>query len=331
MVGAGQHAPEKKTTALRRLLTSPETTVMPFGVLPIHAQMAEHAGYEAFEISGGMSAWWIGGAPDSGLLTQTEMVAHASRVVRSVDIPVYCDADTGYGGPANVWRTTQEFIHAGVAGIHIEDQREPKKTGGGPGVELVSDAEAVGRLRAAIEARDEMDPDFVIVARTDGYGAVGGGLEEAIRRGNLYKREAGADVIFYEGLRSWDEARTALAETEGPAYALVTKDARPTPSLAEQTEMGQAMSVLRFILPAVQEVWNLLLKAKQSGSFTPIDEYLDSVEQYRGTDFSVGHGDRFVRPTYARIREMEERFLPPELRRDYDAPANLSATAPGTS
>jgi 2-methylisocitrate lyase-like PEP mutase family enzyme len=308
---------EKMTTRFRRLLTGPETTVMPFGVLPIHAQMAQHAGYEAFEISGGMSAWWIGGAPDSGLLTQTEMVAHAARVVRSVDIPVYCDADTGYGGVVNVWRTTQEFIHAGVAGIHIEDQREPKKSGGGPGVELVSDVEAVGRLRAAIDARDALDPDFVIVARTDGYGAAGGSLAEAIRRGNLYKREAGADLIFYEGLRTWDEARVAIAETEGPAYAIVSKDARPTPSLAEQTAMGQAMSVLRFILPGVQEVWNLLLKARQSGSFAPVDEYLDAAEQYRGTDFFVGHGDRFVRPTYAQVRALEERYLPTELQRDY--------------
>jgi 2-methylisocitrate lyase-like PEP mutase family enzyme len=311
---------EKMTTRLRRLLTSPETTVMPFGVLPIHAQMAQHAGYEAFEISGGMSAWWIGGAPDLGLLTQTEMVAHATRVVRSVDIPVYCDADTGYGGVLNVLRTTQEFIHAGVAGIHIEDQREPKRTGGGPGIDLVSDAEAVGRLRAAIDARDELDPDFVIVARTDGYGAAGGSLAEAIRRGNLYRREAGADVIFYEGLRTWDEARVAIAETEGPAYAIVSKDARPTPSLAEQTAMGQAMSVLRFILPGVQEVWNLLLKARQSGSFAPVDEYLDAVEQYRGTDFFVGNGDRFVRPTYAQGRAIEERYLPPELQRDYTTP-----------
>jgi 2-methylisocitrate lyase-like PEP mutase family enzyme len=291
--------------------------VMPFGVLPIHAQMAQHAGYEAFEVSGGMTAWWTAGAPDSGLLTQTEVVAHAARVVRSVDIPVYCDADTGYGGVLNVRRTTQEFIHAGVAGIHIEDQREPKKSGGGPGIELVPDAEAVGRLRAAIDSRDEIDPDFVIVARTDGYGAAGGSLAEAIRRGNLYKREAGADVIFYEGLRTWDEARIAIAETQGPAYAIVSKDARPTPSLAEQSAMGQAMSVLRFTLPGVQEVWNLLLRARQSGSFAPVDEYLDAAEQYRGTDFFVGHGDRFVRPAYARLRDLEERYLPPGLQRDY--------------
>jgi len=245
------------------------------------------------------------------------MVQHAARVVRSVDIPIYCDADTGYGGPVNVWRTTQEFVHVGVAGIHIEDQREPKKSGGAPGVELVSDAEAVGRLRAAIEARDELDPDFVIVARTDAYGAAGGSLTEAIRRGNLYKREAGADVIFYEGLRTWEEARIAISETDGPSYAIVDKAARPTPSVAEQTAMGQAMSVLRFVLPGVHEVWKLLLAAKQAGSFAPIDGYLDALEEYRDTEFSVGHGDRFVRPTYARIRELEERFLPPELQRDY--------------
>lgn len=171
---------------------------MPFGVLPIHAQMAERAGFEAFEISGGMTSWWIGGAADVGLLTLTEMTQHAARVARSVDIPVYCDADTGYGGVMNVRRTVHEFIWSGIAGIHLEDQEEPKKAGGQSGIALVSDAEAIGRFTAATDARDELDEDFVIVARTDGYGAAGGGLKEAIRRGQLYRKETAVDVIFYE-------------------------------------------------------------------------------------------------------------------------------------
>ena len=152
--------------ALRAIFDSPETALMPFGALPLHAQMAQHAGFDAFQLSGGMSAWWLG-VSDTGWLTMTEVVEHAKRTARAVDIPIYCDADTGFGAPINVQRTVSEFIDAGVGGIHIEDQREPKKSGGVAGIELVSDAEAIGRLNAAVDARDKLDKDFVIVARTD--------------------------------------------------------------------------------------------------------------------------------------------------------------------
>ena len=165
--------------------------------------------------------------PTSGWLTLTEVVAHAKRVARSVDIPVYCDADTGFGAPINVQRTVQEFIDAGVAGIHIEDQREPKKSGGTTGIELVSDAEAIGRLNAAVDARDRLDADFVIVARTDGYGAAGGGVDEAIRRAQLYRAETGVDAIFYEGFHTWEQAELALKETPGPNYVMGAQPHRP--------------------------------------------------------------------------------------------------------
>lgn len=308
---------ERKTTALRRLFERPETTLIPFGAFPVHAQMAEHAGFEAFELSGGMSAFWVEGVPDAGLLTQTEVVQHARRVARSVDIPVYSDADTGFGSAQNTWRTTQEFIHAGVAGIHLEDQSEPKRAGGSSGVRLVSDAEAVGRIQAAVAAKRELDPDFVIVARTDAYGAEGGGLEEAIRRGNLYLEEGGADYIFYEGIPTWDEARTAIHRTAGTAYAIVSKSAGPSPSVAEMTEMRQAISVLRFAVPTVQEAWNLLLDTRDAGSLKPIDDYIASLEQYRGTERWTGHGDVFVKPSMEEIRQREAAFLPPEHQREY--------------
>ena len=313
---------EKKTTQLRRIFESPEATLMPFGCLPVHAQMAERAGFAAFEVGGASSAWWVGGVADVGFLTMTEVVQHAVMVARSVDIPVYCDADTGYGAPVNVRRMTQEFIRAGVAGIHIEDQREPKKAGMQPGIELVSDAEAVGRLRAAIDARDEIDPDFVIVARTDGYGAAGGSLKEAIRRGRLYKEEAGADVIFYEGLHSWEEVRIALAQTPGPAYAIPSKKAGLTPSVADLSEMGQTINIVPFTRPGIQEVWNLLLKVKETGELSPIDQYNASMTQYEGTPNFVGGGDIFGRPSYEDVRMMEEKYLPKNLQRDYANNAN---------
>jgi len=291
---------------------------MPFGVLPIHAQMAERAGFGSFYISGGIGAWWINGEPDVGLMTRTEVIDNARRIVNSVDIPVYCDADTGYGGIQNVRKTVQEFIRAGVAGIHIEDQLDPKKAGGSAGIALVSDEEAVGRLRAACEARDELDPDFVITARTDGYGAAGGGLAEAVRRGKLYREQTNVDVVFFEGLRSWEEVAHANREVSGPTYAIASRHAGPTPSVAELSKIGQAINILLFILPGVQEVWNLLLEVKNSGEVAPIDTYIASLFAREGTEQFVGYGGGFTRPDDSQVRRLEETFLPKSMHRDYE-------------
>ncbi|KAH6999304.1 Pyruvate/Phosphoenolpyruvate kinase-like domain-containing protein [Ilyonectria destructans] len=309
---------QKRTTRLKALFQSPKTVLMPFGILPIHAQMAERAGFEAFEVSGGMTSWWVAGASDVGLMTMTEVVAHAKSVADSVDIPVYCDADTGYGGgPANIRRTVHEFIKAGVAGIHIEDQKEPKKAGAQTGIKMVSDEEAIGRFNAAVDARDELDPDFVIVARTDGYGAAGGSLDEAIRRGRLYREKTGVDVIFYEGLHTWDQVARVLAETPGPAYAIPHPSISARPSMDQLSAMGQSIDILPFILPGVQEIWNLLLEVKESGSYQPMDAYIAKLNRHRGTPRDIGWGDKFVKPSYATVREMEEKYLPADMQRDY--------------
>jgi methylisocitrate lyase len=245
-------------------------------------------------------------------------------VARSVDIPVYCDADTGYGGPVNVQRTVAEFVHAGVAGVHIEDQKEPKKAGGQPGIALVSDEEAIGRLNAACDARDRHDSDFVIVARTDGYGAAGGSVEEAIRRGLLYQQETGADVIFYEGFHTWEQVREALAETPGPAYAIPSLDMDHRPTMDELSAMGQAIEILPFVLPGVHETWRLLRETASAGDYGPMDRYFARMADARGTENDVGWGDVFGRPSYADARTLEERFLPKAQQRDYAN--NVNAT-----
>jgi 2-methylisocitrate lyase-like PEP mutase family enzyme len=302
----------RRSTQLRRLFESPETTLMPFGAMPIHAQMAEKAGFPAFEVSGAMAAFWLGVA-DVGYLTMTEVVQHAAMVARAVDIPVYCDADTGYGfgAPVNIERTVQEFLRAGVAGIHIEDQTDPKKAGGGfGGLHLVSDAEAVARIRVAVDTKNKIDPDFVIVARTDAYGA-GKGFDEAIRRGLLYF-EAGADVIFFEGVPSWEEAGRVHAAMPGPVYSLVSRRLHPqrTPPIAELTAMKQSIAIVPFFQPGVQEVWNLLLRVKQAGEMAPIDEYYEHIAQFEGTENFVGYGELLSRPSFEYARELEERYLP---------------------
>lgn len=308
---------DKKTTRLKALFTRPQTVIMPFGVMPIHAQMAQAAGFEAFEVSGAYTAFW-NGLPDVGLLTRTEVVQHCARVAASVDIPVFCDADTGFGpGPALVQRTVREFIGAGVAGIHIEDQAEPKKAGGQSGIALVSDSEAIGRLNAACAARDELDEDFVIVARTDGYGAGGGSLEEAVRRGRLYREETAVDAIFYEGLHTWEQIRIALAETPGPAYVIESALLRTRPSLEELSAMGQAIEVTPIMHTGLTDMWSLLKEIHESGSLDPLTRRFETIDALRGSDYYVGSGDRWVRPAYDRVRLLEEDYLPLESQRDY--------------
>ena len=129
------------------------------------------------------------------MLFRSDVVTVCSHVASAVKIPVIADADTGYGNAINVLRTVEEFIKAGAAAIHIEDQEAPKRCGHVAGKQVIPLEEAAGKIRAACDAR--RDPDFVVIARTDAVAAVGGGLDEAIRRAKAYAK-AGADMIFPE-------------------------------------------------------------------------------------------------------------------------------------
>jgi 2-methylisocitrate lyase-like PEP mutase family enzyme len=186
--------PENPRKRLRRRLTSGPVIVAP-GIYDAYgARLVEQVGFEAAYMTGnGVSASLLG-RPDVGLVDLTLITDHARRVASCVDIPLICDADTGYGNAVNVRRTVQEFEAAGVAAIHIEDQVSPKRCGQLPGARpVIGLDEAAGKIAAAVAAR--RDPDFIIIARTDS--AEAHGLDEAIRRGKAYL-EAGADVIFVE-------------------------------------------------------------------------------------------------------------------------------------
>ncbi len=179
------------------------------------ARFVEQAGFEAVYMTGnGVSASLLG-LPDVGLVDLTMIATHARRVASCVDIPLICDADTGYGNAVNVRRTVEEFEAAGVAAIHLEDQVSPKRCGQLPGARpVIALAEAVGKIEAAVAAR--RDPDFIIIARTDA--AEAHGLDEAIRRGKAFK-EAGADVLFVEmksGATVLDDIRRVTSEAGAP-------------------------------------------------------------------------------------------------------------------
>src|SRR5207248_4324592 len=164
---------ESKGKAFRRLLQE-EPYVFTGGVYsPLDAQIAEKVGMKSIYLSG-YSMALANGWPDMGFLTQTEVTRIASMVASAVDIPIIADADDGYGNALTTMRTVQEYVKTGVAGIHIEDQVFPKRCGHIAGKTIVSREEAVGKYRAAVATRNRLDPDFVLVARTDAYGAVGG-------------------------------------------------------------------------------------------------------------------------------------------------------------
>src|ERR1043166_4063025 len=181
---------------LHELLKRLELLVMSGGFSPLHARMSEVVGYEAFFMSGSQVAAFVYGYPDVGLLGLNEMVEAVQRITNVTDIPVFADADTGYGNAVNVHYTVQAYIRAGAAGLHIEDQDAPKKSGTLAGRRLISVGEAIGKYRAAVEAKKELDEDFVVCARCDSIGSEGGSFEDAVERSIPYVKEAKVDAIW---------------------------------------------------------------------------------------------------------------------------------------
>jgi len=159
----------------------------------------------------GYSVALLNGWPDMGFLTMTEMTKAASMMASAVKIPIIADADDGYGNALSTMRTVEEYIKTGVAGIHLEDQQFPKRCGHIAGKTLVSREEPVAKFRAAVDERDRRDPEFVLIARTDAFGAVGGSLDEAIWRGRAYA-DAGVDLVWCEFSNAERGPAVAFAE-----------------------------------------------------------------------------------------------------------------------
>jgi len=189
------------TKRLRQLLAAPETLVAPFVYDGLQAKIAERTGFAAVYMTGfGTAA--ARGFPDLGLLTMTEMVQNVRAIANAVNLPVICDADTGYGNPLNVWRTVREYEAAGAAALHIEDQVFPKRCGFLAGKQVIPLDQMVPKVRAACDAR--RDPNLVIIARTDALAV--SGWEDVITRARAY-RAAGADLIFVDGIRTVDDVK----------------------------------------------------------------------------------------------------------------------------
>jgi 2-methylisocitrate lyase-like PEP mutase family enzyme len=205
----------RQTSKLRQLIKKPGIIVMPGSFSAMSAKLVEDAGFESVYMSGGCTSMSFTGWADIGLITFDEMLFNVRLIAERVNIPVVADADTGYGNALNLRRTTQAYIRAGASGMHVEDQTLPKRCGNLPGKLVVSREEFVGKIKAAKDIISKEDPEFVFIARTDARNSVGGSLQEAIDRANLYA-EAGADVVLPDGLQSPEEVTKFAKSVKAP-------------------------------------------------------------------------------------------------------------------
>ena len=295
----------KTSTRLRQLLKSDRILFRPGIGLAIHALMAEALGFEFVTVSGAQTSLHILGLPDAGLITMTEVAENVRRISTAVNIPVVADCDTGFGNAINVRRTVREIISAGAAGLFFEDQVSPKRCGFVRGKEVVPVEEAVMKFAAAAQVRDELDPDFIIIARTDARGAVGGSLEEAIARGKAY-RDAGADVVYLEALKSVDEIKVA-AKAIGKPFFCTFVGLDPAPTLEELESWG-ICTAGGSMLPNIglMKIWDLLAEIKKEG----IAPYHNMIADTKG--HPLGEFGVFDLTGFPRIQQLEREFLPAE-------------------
>lgn len=265
------------TEEFRDLVRREEILTAPGAYDAASASLVEQAGAEVVYLSGSSISTSTHGYPDVGLTTLTEMTTRARQAVTAVDIPVFSDADTGYGNPINVRRTVEEFEAAGVAGIHIEDQVFPKRCGHFEGKDVIPADEMVQKLRAACEARD--DDAFQIIARTDARAVEG--FDDAIERAHAY-RDAGADVIFFEAPESREELERAAERIDAPLLANMTEGGKtPMLTAAELQTAGYSIALFpatgfKAAMKALQSTYETIV---EQGTQQPVMDQLVSWEE----------------------------------------------------
>lgn len=293
------------STQLRELIESDEILVCPGAHDALSARTLNHDGvFDCVYMTGYGTSISRVGVPDAGLITMPEMIANAGVIQETVDVPVIGDADNGYGNATNVIRTVREYIKTGVGGIHIEDQTFPKRCGHVTGRQIIPKDEAIGKYRAAADVRDERDEDFVIIARTDARGAVGGSLDVAIDRVNAYC-EAGADVAFVEGPVDEDEIARVGREVNAPLlynFAGISPKVRP----ARLEELGFDIVIFpSFSFQAtILSVYKSVQQAQEDGI---VDLFAEYESEFDDLPFDYHQFSGFPE-----VVEWEEKYMPAE-------------------
>ena len=260
----------------RELLANPGIIVAPGAYDCLTATIIQQAGFPAVYMTGAGTSVARLGRPDLALASMTEMVSNAADISQAVDIPVIADADTGYGGVLNVARTVRQFQRTGVAAIHIEDQESPKRCGHLDDKRVISAAEMVQKIRAAVDART--GDDFTIIVRTDALAVTG--WEDTMRRCDAYV-EAGADVLVVEALRNPEEAERITVNFDVPLmYNFVETGKSPLLPAAELERLGFKLVIfpVRALLLVCRAVSGLMAELRTQGTTEAMLDRMASLE-----------------------------------------------------
>ena len=289
----------KATMKLRALLRENRCIVAPGVADALAARLVALEGFEAVYMTGFGTSLTRLGMPDVGLLTASEMIDNASRIVDASGLPVVADADTGYGNPINTRRTIRDYEKAGVAGVHIEDQAWPKRCGHLAGKRVIPTAEMVAKIKAACDARH--DSDFVIITRTDAIAVEG--LDAALERGERY-REAGADMLFIEAPVGRGEVERVAKHFKGVPllYNMAASGKTPDLSADELGKLGFRLAIYPnwVILAAIPAMQNMLKELKRTGTIAHLRDKVATFKQF--TDIAG----------LPEIQQLEERYGVPE-------------------
>lgn len=269
-----------------------------------HALLAKRAGFRALHLSGAGVSMSSLGVPDLGIIALEDVLIDARRITDACDLPLLVDVDTGFGSAFNIARTVKSLIKAGAAGLHIEDQVQAKRCGHRPGKAIVSKAEMVDRIKAAVDART--DAGFVIMARTDGLAVEG--LEAAVERAMAYV-EAGADMIFPEAMTELHMYRRFKDATGAPVLANANEFGR-TPLFTAQQFAAHGVDMVLYPISAFRaasraalEVYETIRRdGSQAGALSRMQtqealyEILDYYAYERKLDelFAAGRGTQDV-------------------------------------
>jgi 2-methylisocitrate lyase-like PEP mutase family enzyme len=287
-----------KTKVFRKMLEGPGVIVMPGAYDALSARLVEISGFKAVIHTGYGTAASLLAKPDVGLVSFREMCDQVKSVARAVSIPVIGDSDTGYGNAVNVNRTVKEYIWSGAAGLFMEDQVWPKRCGHMFGKEVISKEEAIGKIRAAVDARNEEDPDFVIGFRTDAIAV--NGIDDAIDRAKA-ALNAGADYVFIEAYENIDQMKKATKEVKGPIMLNLIEGGRtPLISVKDAEELGFKIVIfpLTTLYAATKGMIDALNILKEKGSAEPILPRLVPFPEFAKIVDLEG------------IRKLEEKYLP---------------------
>lgn len=291
--------PSTAPARLRALLSRPGCVVAPGVADALAARLVALEGFDAVYMTGFGTSLTRLGVPDVGLLTATEMVDNATRIVDASGLPVIADADTGYGNPINMRRTVRDYERAGVAAIHVEDQVWPKRCGHLAGKRVIPTAEMVAKIKAGCDVRT--NADFMIIARCDAIAVEG--LEPALERGERY-REAGADMLFIEAPVGREAVERVAAHFKGVPLLYNMAASGKTPDLPadELGRLGFKLAIYPnwVILAAIPAMQSMLRHLKKGGG---IGEMRSKAATFREFTEIAGLPE---------IQKLEERYGIPE-------------------